>query len=189
MEALVRNLTHREVFVEVTRYGFLIGHLDNIASNPTLPQVRLILKYGKAVEGYKTISRHWHLIWRILHGVIVAAACWQIMLIQNSDVAEAIVVKKCIEFVVETPDCLCGGSLGICKANASSKSNTAVIAGAAVVAVTLAALGFSIVMFFFVRRVSYRKKEEDPEGNKWAKSLKGAKAIKASYITLMHHCT
>ncbi|XP_045792723.1 probably inactive leucine-rich repeat receptor-like protein kinase At5g48380 [Trifolium pratense] len=75
---------------------------------------------------------------------------------------------------------LCGGSLGVCKANGSSKSNTAVIAGAAVGAVTLAALGLGIVMLFFVHRVSYRKKEEDPEGNKWTKGLKGAKAIKVS---------
>jgi hypothetical protein len=83
---------------------------------------------------------------------------------------------------------LCGGSLGPCKANGSSKSNTMVIAGAAVGAVTLAALGLGVVMFFFVRRAAYRKKEEDPEGNKWARSLKGTKGIKASYI-LMHHCT
>jgi hypothetical protein len=83
---------------------------------------------------------------------------------------------------------LCGGNLGLCKAKSSSKSNTAVIAGAAVGAVTLAALGLGVVMFFFVRRAAYRKKEEDPEGNKWARSLKGTKGIKASYI-LMHHCT
>ncbi|XP_045787969.1 probably inactive leucine-rich repeat receptor-like protein kinase At5g48380 [Trifolium pratense] len=75
---------------------------------------------------------------------------------------------------------LCGGSLGVCKPNGSSKSNTAVIAGAAVGAVTLAALGLGVVMFFFVRRGAYRKKEEDPEGNKWARSLKGTKAIKVS---------
>ncbi|CAK8560131.1 unnamed protein product [Lathyrus sativus] len=76
---------------------------------------------------------------------------------------------------------LCGSlSLGGCKAMASSKSNTAVIAGAAVGAVTLAALGLAVVMFFFVRRGSYRRKEEDPEGNKWARSIKGTKGIKVS---------
>lgn len=76
---------------------------------------------------------------------------------------------------------LCGTpSLGICKGTASSKSNTAVIAGAAVGAVTLAALGLGVFMFFFVRRSAYRKKEEDPEGNKWARSLKGTKGIKVS---------
>uniref|UniRef100_A0A5B6Z8G1 non-specific serine/threonine protein kinase n=1 Tax=Davidia involucrata TaxID=16924 RepID=A0A5B6Z8G1_DAVIN len=35
-------------------------------------------------------------------------------------------------------------------------------------------------MFFFLRRVSKKKKEEDLEGNKWAKSIKGAKGIKLS---------
>jgi len=30
--------------------------------------------------------------------------------------------------------------------------------------------------------ISYRKMEEDPEGNKWARSLKGTKTIKVSYI-------
>ncbi|TKY68781.1 inactive leucine-rich repeat receptor protein kinase [Spatholobus suberectus] len=75
---------------------------------------------------------------------------------------------------------LCGGtSLGACQAK-SSKSNMAVIAGAAAGGVTLAALGLGIAMFFFVRRVSFKKKEEDPEGNKWARSLKGTKAIKVS---------
>nr|WIL59926.1 nodulation protein [Melilotus officinalis] len=76
---------------------------------------------------------------------------------------------------------LCGPNLGTCKILNSSKSNTAVIAGAAVGAVTLAVIGLGVFMFFFVRRGSYRrKKEEDPEGNKWARSLKGTKAIKVS---------
>lgn len=75
---------------------------------------------------------------------------------------------------------LCGSSsLGFCKGKTSSKSNTGVIAGAAVGGVTVAALALGILMFFFVRRVAY-KKEEDPEGNKWARSLKGTKAIKVS---------
>ncbi|RDX96019.1 putative inactive leucine-rich repeat receptor-like protein kinase, partial [Mucuna pruriens] len=79
---------------------------------------------------------------------------------------------------------LCGGTLEPCQTK-SSKSNMAVIAGAAAGGVTLAALGLGIGMFFFVRRVSF-KKEEDPEGNKWARSLKGTKAIKASYIDALH---
>ncbi|QCE12440.1 protein brassinosteroid insensitive 1 [Vigna unguiculata] len=74
---------------------------------------------------------------------------------------------------------LCGGPLDVCHAK-SAKSNTAVIAGAAVGGVTVAALGLGIGMFFYVRRISYRKKEEDPEGNKWARSLKGTKTIKVS---------
>jgi len=79
---------------------------------------------------------------------------------------------------------LCGGPLDVCHAK-SAKSNTAVIAGAAVGGVTVAALGLGIGMFFYVRRISYRKKEEDPEGNKWARSLKGTKTIKVSYIIYM----
>jgi Leucine-rich repeat (LRR) protein len=71
---------------------------------------------------------------------------------------------------------LCGGPLKSC--TKSSKTNTAVIAGAAVGGVTLAALGVSVGLFFYVRRVSYRKKEDDPEGNKWARILKGTKKIK-----------
>lgn len=81
---------------------------------------------------------------------------------------------------------LCGGNtLAPCQAT-PSKSNMAVIAGAAAGGVTLAALGLGIGMFFFVRRVSFKKKEEDPEGNKWARSLKGTKQIKASYIGALH---
>ncbi|KAG5071776.1 hypothetical protein JHK86_006987 [Glycine max] len=81
---------------------------------------------------------------------------------------------------------LCGGkTLAPCQTK-SSKSNLAVIAGAAAGGVTLAALGLCIGLFFFVRRVSFKKKEEDPEGNKWARSLKGTKQIKASYIGALH---
>ncbi|KAK7287275.1 hypothetical protein RIF29_00476 [Crotalaria pallida] len=74
---------------------------------------------------------------------------------------------------------LCGGSLGPCLVK-TSKSNTTVIVGAAVGGVTVAALGIGVLMFFYARRASYKKKEEDPEGNKWARSLKGTKAIKVS---------
>ncbi|KAE9611151.1 putative protein kinase RLK-Pelle-LRR-Xa family [Lupinus albus] len=73
---------------------------------------------------------------------------------------------------------LCGGSLGVCQVK-SSKTNTSVIVGAAVGGITFAALGVGIAMFFYVRRVVV-KKEEDPEGNKWARNLKRTKAIKVS---------
>jgi len=76
---------------------------------------------------------------------------------------------------------LCGVPLDPCQAKSQAR-NTAVIAGAAVGGVTVAALGLGIGMFFYVRRISYRKREEDPEGNKWARSLKGTKTIKVSYI-------
>ncbi|KAG2672684.1 hypothetical protein I3843_13G047100 [Carya illinoinensis] len=74
---------------------------------------------------------------------------------------------------------LCGVPLDPCQA-ASKKSHTALIVAAAVGGVTVSALGVSIGMFFFMRRVSVKKKEDDPEGNKWAKVLKGAKGIKVS---------
>ncbi|KAK8466282.1 hypothetical protein PHAVU_008G050700 [Phaseolus vulgaris] len=74
---------------------------------------------------------------------------------------------------------LCGAPLDPCQAKSQAR-NTAVIAGAAVGGVTVAALGLGIGMFFYVRRISYRKREEDPEGNKWARSLKGTKTIKVS---------
>ncbi|XP_019460241.1 PREDICTED: probably inactive leucine-rich repeat receptor-like protein kinase At5g48380 [Lupinus angustifolius] len=74
---------------------------------------------------------------------------------------------------------LCGPPLDPCQAE-SSKSNTAVIAGAAVGGVTVAILGIGIGLFFYVRRFPFKKKEEDPEENKWARSLKGTKAVKVS---------
>jgi hypothetical protein len=74
---------------------------------------------------------------------------------------------------------LCGTPLDACQV-AAKKSHTAVIVGAAVAGVTLAAIGVAIFMMFFLRRVVLKKKEEDLEGNKWAKSLKGVKGIKVS---------
>ncbi|XP_058737506.1 probably inactive leucine-rich repeat receptor-like protein kinase At5g48380 [Vicia villosa] len=73
---------------------------------------------------------------------------------------------------------LCGAPLVAC--SGSSKTNTAVIAGAAAGGVTLAALGVGVGMLFYVRSLSRRKKEEDPEENKWARILKGTKKIKVS---------
>lgn len=72
---------------------------------------------------------------------------------------------------------LCGAPLPLCR---SSKANhTPIIIGAAVGGLTVAALGFIIGMFF-MRRVSRKKKEDDPLGNKWARMIKGTKRIKLS---------
>ncbi|KAK6940397.1 hypothetical protein RJ641_029928 [Dillenia turbinata] len=75
---------------------------------------------------------------------------------------------------------LCGGPLKACSGTSKS-SHTAIIVGAAVGGVTIAAIGLVIGMLFYVPRASKkRKKDDDPDGNKWAKSIKGTKGIKAS---------
>ncbi|CDP03993.1 unnamed protein product [Coffea canephora] len=74
---------------------------------------------------------------------------------------------------------LCGGPLPACQ-GPSKKPRTGIIVGAAVGGVTIAALGVGFGMFFFMRRLPGKKKEDDPEGNKWAKSIKGAKGTKLS---------
>ncbi|XP_059626302.1 probably inactive leucine-rich repeat receptor-like protein kinase At5g48380 [Cornus florida] len=75
-------------------------------------------------------------------------------------------------------DGLCGGPLPPCQ-GPKAKTHTGIIAGAAAGGLIVAALGV-IGMFPYIRRVSKKKKEEDPEENKWAKSIKGAKGIKLS---------
>ena len=74
---------------------------------------------------------------------------------------------------------LCGKPLDLCQST-SKGAKTGVIAGAAVAGVTVAAIGVGISLFYFHKVSVMRKKDDDPEGNKWAKSLKGAKGIKAS---------
>ncbi|GFZ01814.1 hypothetical protein Acr_15g0004230 [Actinidia rufa] len=74
---------------------------------------------------------------------------------------------------------LCGVPLPSCRAP-SKKTHLGVIAGAAVGGMIIAAFGVGIGMSLYLRRVSKIKKDDDPEGNKWAKSIKGAKHIKAS---------
>ncbi|KAG8642052.1 probably inactive leucine-rich repeat receptor-like protein kinase At5g48380 [Manihot esculenta] len=76
---------------------------------------------------------------------------------------------------------LCGGLLDACPGT-SKGPRTGVIAGAAIGGVTIAALAVGIAMLFYYRKVSKMKKQkvDDPDGNKWAKSLKGIKGIKVS---------
>ncbi|XP_059659975.1 probably inactive leucine-rich repeat receptor-like protein kinase At5g48380 [Cornus florida] len=73
---------------------------------------------------------------------------------------------------------LCGNPLPLCQAP-SKKTHTGIIAGAAVGGVTVALL-VGMGMLILMCKVSKKKKEEDLEGNKWAKSIKGAKGIKLS---------
>ncbi|KAK4369236.1 hypothetical protein RND71_013028 [Anisodus tanguticus] len=75
---------------------------------------------------------------------------------------------------------LCGTPLPVCRGPAK-KSPIGLILGATIGGVTVAAVAMTIGMFCYLRRLSRKKKkDEDPEGNKWAKSIKGAKAIKLS---------
>ncbi|CAI9778646.1 unnamed protein product [Fraxinus pennsylvanica] len=74
---------------------------------------------------------------------------------------------------------LCGKPLPPCRVS-SKKTNSAAIVGAAVGGVIFAAFAVGFGMFFYLRKVSRKKKEEDPLGNKWAKSIKDVKGIKLS---------
>lgn len=75
---------------------------------------------------------------------------------------------------------LCGGPLKACP-GAPTKSHVGIIAASAVGGVTFTAIVVGIALYYFSRGVIIRKKEDDPEGNQWAKSLKGTKGIKASF--------
>eukprot|EP00262_Sarcandra_glabra_P010251 TRINITY_DN2528_c0_g1_i1.p1 TRINITY_DN2528_c0_g1~~TRINITY_DN2528_c0_g1_i1.p1 ORF type:complete len:621 (+),score=94.89 TRINITY_DN2528_c0_g1_i1:744-2606(+) len=73
---------------------------------------------------------------------------------------------------------LCGKPLDDCKLP-RKKVNSSVIIGSAVGGVVFMLLIVGVVLFLCLRRVKI-KKEEDLEGNKWAKSIKGTKGIKVS---------
>lgn len=75
---------------------------------------------------------------------------------------------------------LCGGTLAPCEGGAK-KTHSSVIIGAAVGGATIAALAVGVGMMFFMRKV-VRKKEEDPDENKWARSIKGTKTIKVRLL-------
>ncbi|KAH9622778.1 hypothetical protein KSS87_007374 [Heliosperma pusillum] len=74
---------------------------------------------------------------------------------------------------------LCGAPLQLCS-TPPSKSHTAAIAGGAAGGVTLVILVAGIAFFYISRMKVIRKKMEDPEGNRWTKTLKGVKAVKVS---------
>lgn len=79
---------------------------------------------------------------------------------------------------------LCGGPLRACQ-GAAKKSHVGIIAAAAVGGITFTAIIVGIVLYYFSRGVVIKKKEDDPEGNQWAKSMKGTKAIKVSFSLKM----
>ncbi|XP_016457744.1 probably inactive leucine-rich repeat receptor-like protein kinase At5g48380 [Nicotiana tabacum] len=75
---------------------------------------------------------------------------------------------------------LCGNPLPVCRGPAK-KTPIGLIAGVTIGVVTVGIAAMAVGLFFYLRRVSKKKKkDDDPEGNKWAKSIKGAKAIKLS---------
>ncbi|XP_051143791.1 probably inactive leucine-rich repeat receptor-like protein kinase At5g48380 [Andrographis paniculata] len=74
---------------------------------------------------------------------------------------------------------LCGYPLPPCQGS-SKKAAAPAIVGAAVGGVVVGALGLAIGMYIYLRKMKKWKKEEDPLGNKWARSIKGAKRIKIS---------
>lgn len=73
---------------------------------------------------------------------------------------------------------LCGRPLSACRGS-SVKSHSSAIVGGAVAGVIFGALAFTVGMFFYMRKMSRKKKDDDPLGNRWAKIIKNPKRIKA----------
>ncbi|MFS7987205.1 putative transferase [Helianthus anomalus] len=71
---------------------------------------------------------------------------------------------------------LCGYPLPLCEGS-TKKARTGVIIGAALGSAAIVALVVGGGMMFVMRKV-VRKKKEDPDENKWARSIKGTKKIK-----------
>ncbi|KAL5990760.1 hypothetical protein ACLOJK_011664 [Asimina triloba] len=78
---------------------------------------------------------------------------------------------------------LCGKLLPACR-GPPKKSHTGVIVGAAIGGITLAVIVLGAIRLFTFRKAvkTKKKKEEDLEGNKWAKNIKGTKGIKISML-------
>ena len=76
---------------------------------------------------------------------------------------------------------LCGKPLKLCP-GVQRKSHVGVIAAAAAGGITFTSIICGIFLYYLSRGVAKRK-ADDPEGNRWAKSIKGTKGIKASYLT------
>ncbi|XP_021650482.2 probably inactive leucine-rich repeat receptor-like protein kinase At5g48380 isoform X2 [Hevea brasiliensis] len=74
---------------------------------------------------------------------------------------------------------LCGEQLPKSCPGVPRKSSVGIIAAAAAGGITFTAIIVGILLYYFSRGAA-KKKEDDPEGNKWAKSIKGTKGIKVS---------
>ncbi|KQK06249.1 probably inactive leucine-rich repeat receptor-like protein kinase At5g48380 [Brachypodium distachyon] len=72
---------------------------------------------------------------------------------------------------------LCGDPLDECQASSKSKNNSAIVG--AIVGVVVVIIIVVIVVFFCLRKLPAKKAKGEDE-NKWAKSIKGTKAIKVS---------
>lgn len=73
---------------------------------------------------------------------------------------------------------LCGGPLDACPSQ--NKSHLGYIAGGAAGGLTFIIILTGIAFIYISRMKIIRKKQDDPEGNRWAKSMKGTKAVKVS---------
>lgn len=73
---------------------------------------------------------------------------------------------------------LCGNPLSACPAVAG-KSRVGVIAASAAGGITFTSIIVGVFLFYLSRGAAKRR-AEDPEGNRWAKSIKGTKGIKVS---------
>ncbi|XP_021734316.1 probably inactive leucine-rich repeat receptor-like protein kinase At5g48380 [Chenopodium quinoa] len=73
---------------------------------------------------------------------------------------------------------LCGEVLSSCPSQ--SKIHPGVIAGGAAGGLTLIIILTGIAFFYISKMKIIRRKVLDPEGNRWAKSMKGTKAVKVS---------
>ncbi|XP_058094363.1 probably inactive leucine-rich repeat receptor-like protein kinase At5g48380 [Magnolia sinica] len=79
---------------------------------------------------------------------------------------------------------LCGTPLDVVCRGPVKKSHTSVInTGGAIGGIVLSVIIIGVILLFSFRKVSKKKKEEEVEGNKWAKSIKGTKGIKVRVST------
>lgn len=63
----------------------------------------------------------------------------------------------------------------------TKKAHTGVIAGAAVGGVAITAIVVAIILYYMSRGVVIRKrKDDDPDGNKWTRNIQGLKGLKVS---------
>ncbi|KAG1328252.1 putative 2-alkenal reductase (NADP(+)-dependent) [Cocos nucifera] len=74
---------------------------------------------------------------------------------------------------------LCGKPLENCKGS-PKKSHTTVIVGAAIGGALFTIVVVGVILFYCLRNVPIKKREKDADDDKWVKSIKGAKGVKAS---------